>query len=401
MFRRRWSGLPADPQFEPDLTELGYFVNDVDEIRSLEDPDYYAKFFFTKNERWNERQRFALNDAIGRIIKDRLAAEGLETVKLPLGQTDPSKPHIPICVSANLNMSSRVVLILGESVQEFGVLAHRVVGGSGGINKGSVVDFVKGLKTQKSSAADASAPGIIIANTGELFWWPEGHRGLTPRGRHAIPMASAVHYGRYFDPSKNTIPGQPTAAEHVRYIFDKVIPALVPKNAKVDVIAVGDAADHAEQYLDNEGKWAELGRRLNCLVNLGGYYDAARFKCEGFKAFMKHRARAYVIDDAPLDTPVASPDSNLEITGSVAYGCPAYSAGPKAKLSELLLIEAKQAVLEFIQEVALAGSDYVNPTFTIISRGGDSDDEDTWAVGGGDEGGEGGGAAGVAPGEED
>ena len=87
MFRRRWSGLPADPIFASDLKELGYvpprrrphhpsdrsdsvlthapfpsyFINDIDEIRSIENPDYYFKYFLTKNERWNERQRFAFN----------------------------------------------------------------------------------------------------------------------------------------------------------------------------------------------------------------------------------------------------------------------------------------------------------------------------------------------------
>jgi len=61
MFRRRWSGLPADPDYGSDLAELGYFVNDIDEIRSLDDPDSYFKFFLTKNGRWNERQRFCFN----------------------------------------------------------------------------------------------------------------------------------------------------------------------------------------------------------------------------------------------------------------------------------------------------------------------------------------------------
>ena len=79
MFRRKWSGLPKDPNFPSDLAELGYsplpksswllcslqasryFINNVDEIRSIDDPKSYFKFFITKNERWNERQRFAMN----------------------------------------------------------------------------------------------------------------------------------------------------------------------------------------------------------------------------------------------------------------------------------------------------------------------------------------------------
>lgn len=37
---------------------VSYFVNDEDEIRSIENPDYYFKFFLNKNERINKRQRF-------------------------------------------------------------------------------------------------------------------------------------------------------------------------------------------------------------------------------------------------------------------------------------------------------------------------------------------------------
>jgi len=38
-----------------------YFINEQDEIRSIADPRFYFKYFISKNERWNERQRFAMN----------------------------------------------------------------------------------------------------------------------------------------------------------------------------------------------------------------------------------------------------------------------------------------------------------------------------------------------------
>ncbi len=38
-----------------------YFINDEDEIRSVNDPNSYFKYFLTKNQRWNDRQRFAMN----------------------------------------------------------------------------------------------------------------------------------------------------------------------------------------------------------------------------------------------------------------------------------------------------------------------------------------------------
>lgn len=38
-----------------------YFVNDIDEIRNIEDPDSYFKFFLDHNERVNDCQRFAFD----------------------------------------------------------------------------------------------------------------------------------------------------------------------------------------------------------------------------------------------------------------------------------------------------------------------------------------------------
>lgn len=83
MFRRRWSGLPAVPEFIPDLKKLefvtvqkviisrtnqadisrahSYFINEDDEIRNVHDPDFYFKYFLTKNQTYNDCQRFAFN----------------------------------------------------------------------------------------------------------------------------------------------------------------------------------------------------------------------------------------------------------------------------------------------------------------------------------------------------
>lgn len=230
-------------------------------------------------------------EAISKIIHSRLDAEGLVSVPLPLG-TPTTQPHVPIRVSADLpSHGTRVVLIFGESVQDFGVLAHRVLGGRGGIAKGSVLGLVRALKTQRSSAADPSPPGIVIANPGELWWWPEGGRGLTPTGRHRAPMSSAVHYGRYHDEQKNGIPRNRTVAEHVRCVFEEVVGTMVNNGAKMDVIAVGDVADTVEEYLDEEAVWERVGGMMNSVVVLGGFYDSAKFRCEGFKRFMKEVCR--------------------------------------------------------------------------------------------------------------
>lgn len=43
------------------LTVSRYFINDEDEIRNIENPKAYFKFFITKNERYNCLQREAMN----------------------------------------------------------------------------------------------------------------------------------------------------------------------------------------------------------------------------------------------------------------------------------------------------------------------------------------------------
>jgi len=259
-----------------------YFINDADEIRSKEDPDCYFKFFLTKNERWNDRQRFHMNHAIGKVIESRLTDQGLGKVLLPLGQVrDESVPHVQIRVSRGVEKCSRVVIIFGEGTQEFGVLAHRVIGGPGGVDKGSVVGLVKALKSQEPP------PRIIIANPGELFWWPEGKRSLSATARHAIPGSSAVHKGWRYDPDRNEIPTNRNIGQHVRSIFEQVVANLVCKDARIDVIAIEDTAEEVEKYLDKDHNWARFGKRLNSLVLLGGYYHSSHLKCEGFKAFLK------------------------------------------------------------------------------------------------------------------
>ncbi|EAQ89610.1 hypothetical protein CHGG_06229 [Chaetomium globosum CBS 148.51] len=368
MFRRRWSGLPADPIFASDLKELGYFINDIDEIRSIDDPDYYFKYFLTKNERWNERQRFAFNEAVRKEIHTRLDTRNFTTIPLPLN-TPHTHPHVPIRTTPNLPNASRAVVFFHESSQSLGVLAHRVIGGRGGVARGSVIGLAEAVG-KLQCGGEASPPGLVLANAGELWWWPEGGRGLTPVERHRVPMASAVHVGRYHDPKVNEVPGQRTVAEHVRGVFEALVEGgLVNGEAKLDVIAVGDTADEVEKYLDDDEVWRKVGARLGCLVILGGFYSSKNFKCDDFKQFMKERARAYMIHHTPLDTPIAGPSGNPGAAGFTSFGCPVFSAG-KAQVTETIPIEAQSAVLQWVQQVALQGEAYKNEVVEIFGEDG-------------------------------
>lgn len=45
-----------------------YFVNEQDEVRSINNPDQYFNFFINKNERIRQRQRFEFDSKISLVF---------------------------------------------------------------------------------------------------------------------------------------------------------------------------------------------------------------------------------------------------------------------------------------------------------------------------------------------
>ncbi|KAI1379728.1 Arb2 domain-containing protein [Hypoxylon crocopeplum] len=367
MFRRKWSGLPADPDFPVDLKKLGYFINEVDEVRSIENPNNYFKYFISRNPRWNDRQRFAFNHALQEVIWERLEKLGMKKVLLPLNTMDETQPHVPIFVSRDIVLKTRVVVIFGESMQDLGVLAHRVLGGPGGVDTGSMVSIVAALQAQQSSATDSKPPGIILANMGELCWWPAGHRTLSRIAFDDTPMKTAVQAGNALT-AANEVPGNDNMKTHVHYIFDKVVPRYLNKRAKVDVLGVGDSADIVEEYLDLPPTWKIWKDRINCLALVGGLHPIWQLRSEDFaKRFLRDKARAYAPSLEPAGMVLSGPDGNSNTATFTQMGCPVISSG-EPHYTECMLIAGSQVVLDWLQEVALTpdGEEYANPEFEIL-----------------------------------
>lgn len=226
-----------------------------------------------------------IKEAIESLVHSRLEALGLQKTILPQG-TPTSSPHVPIFVSSNIHEAQRIIVLFGESAQDLGIVAHRVIGGPGGVTKGSILSVVRAI--QEAVDVDVcDSVGIVVANPGQLWWWPEGGRGLTMSGRFAVPMQSAVHYGRPYDARLNAIPGHETVGRHVGSVFEEVLGRVVRRDAKLAVVAVTDVADEVERYLDDEERWKVWGPRMESLSLLGNFYGITeKIKCEGFKAFL-------------------------------------------------------------------------------------------------------------------
>ncbi|OWO99706.1 hypothetical protein B2J93_9456 [Marssonina coronariae] len=356
MFRRLQSGLPKDPVFPTTLQGLGYFINDDDEIRSIDNPKAYFKYFLTKNLRFNDLQRESMNEAIRNIISDRLQGLGLETVFLPLGAAA-NEPHLPIFVSKGLEKKKHVIVLFYEHVQDIGIFAHRVIGGKGGINEGSAVNFVKYVQSQTFSTENTDSPGIILANTGQLRWW------------FSLPQKSAVEPPYRFQPSKNSIPGNTTTYEHISTIFNSVIATLAHPVAKLYLIGVSDGAVQLSHFLNDPSNFLLHGPRIAALVTLDSYFHAHEIHNPAFATFLQNRGRAYVRSDEPAGTYICDAAGTKYFP---ANGCPTFSSG-EHYYSETMLISAGKVVVDWFKEVA-ADREYGNPAFTRIEIGDDRDE---------------------------
>lgn len=218
------------------------------------------------------------------IVHERIEDLGMEKIRLPFG-TPASDPHVPIFADADLKTKDRVVVIFGETVQDLGLVAGRIANGPGGINKGSMVSVIKELR-RSAQGGQATGPGIVLANMGQLFWWPEGKRGLTMMARAAIPMSSLVQYGVRHVPSLNDIPQNEGPERHVQHMFGEVLPALIGENTKLDIIAIGDSCDIVQRFLNEDENWGVWGQRLSSMVVLDTIFPEESIKNESFKNFL-------------------------------------------------------------------------------------------------------------------
>ncbi|PQK16435.1 hypothetical protein BB8028_0006g07550 [Beauveria bassiana] len=367
MFCRKWCGLPREAYFPFGLKELGYFVNDEDEIRSIADPDYYFNYFLSRNPRVNLRQRFQFDAAVQGVIHERLESLGLVKTPLPPVEPGSESKYVNIFVSKNLADAERIIIVFGECAKELGSVANRVVGGPGGVEKGSMIGAVKAMQRHGSV-------GIILANMGESYWSQEHERAITVGHSAALTMPSLVHMGIKYHAEVNDIPGSESPACHVQTVLSTVITKNAKKNAKINIVAIGDSCEVITTLLDDEKTWTKWGPSLQSAV----FYSPAFYnepKQAGLRNFLAKKSRGYMVSDQPQDTPLSGPNGNAA-EGTPPLGFPCYSSG-EPSIVELCFISALESGLSYLDEVART-PDFENPAPSIFERATAEEAQSAW-----------------------
>ncbi|MCJ1474572.1 hypothetical protein MMC13_003231 [Lambiella insularis] len=253
--------------------------------------------------------------------------------RLPTAATK-NENHVPVLTSTNLSTANRVIVYIGESCQDLGIFAYRLIG-SGTISSGSALDFVHHVKaTSRDNAA------VVVANPGQLIWHRRGKQAMTQHTWHAIPRETAVSQPMRVDVVRNRVPNNQGIQQHIACVFEEVVDQMTHKDAKIDIIGMGDGALEVVEYLQQD--WGKWGGRVDAIAVGASHIWQTDIRDERFGKFWGRRGRAYLISSEDIDTP---------LTGREGFLCNCYSSGEPSHM-ELILTSAYKSMLDYFKVVA-------------------------------------------------
>ncbi|KAJ5920813.1 hypothetical protein N7466_009139 [Penicillium verhagenii] len=358
MYVWRNKDLPPDPEFPANLKELGYFVNDDDQIRQIAHPEEGYRYKINRNDRVNVKFREALNECIRAIILDRLKDAGLQTLRLPFGRQR-GESHVPILATPNLDEKSRIIVVFGDIVQDLGVWAHRSI--HNGINIGSAVNFTKAVLGDGKNRDI----GLVIANTGQLIWHCALECAVSQQSWDAAPRPYA-NWGQATMSWRNKIPNNEHWGDHIDCVFENVLWPHVGKHTKIDIIGVAQGGMGVIKHLQSHWNvwkpyisgicFADPLQSTLSDIDMGGLTDPS-----SFTSFLASRSRAYLLSSTPLGEPMA---------GYRLHGCNCYSSG-EALNSECIITASWEDMLKWLDKLAK------DPEYSehVMLRAEDMDDE--------------------------
>lgn len=314
------------------------------------------------------------------------------------GDPDTAVPHIPIFASKNVGTSPRVVVLFGESFQDLGIFAQRIIGREGGINAGSVISFVQHINATEIDAqtgvplsekqttsmevkmvnpeeidlvdGETEAPAIILANTGQLRWCRSLGKAMTFTSWNALTRPSAVDECVHYDPIRNSVAGHRDIGQHVDQILTTVIPKLCGRDAKIEIMAIADSCKYVPLSLDRN--WSSIAPRMQSMALIDpDFAQPESYTNPLFKAFLLQRTRGFVKDSTvPANTPMFGPSGGA-YAWEKGFGYNIYSI-PDESVDESVFPRHFLNVLEWQAKLA-SDPKHCEDELTIKTFGEDAD----------------------------
>ncbi|KAF2214295.1 hypothetical protein CERZMDRAFT_95571 [Cercospora zeae-maydis SCOH1-5] len=349
----RCTTTPSEPVFSTNLAAFGFHKNEKKEFVSDATGEHFD-FFHTDSDRVNDLRRGAYQECLRKEIAAELkekhgiaelfvaGANGAE-----ISSSRPDGPNLSLLTTqvSELVHKRDIIIVIGESDQDCGVWAWRIVQRGGGMNGGSLTGLAGKVmeqveastgggvacltpdKDMQSNEQKAKAPGIIVLNPGQLLYSHDLGRCLTVASWQSRPRPTAISGPFKIEPKHNFIPGHENPHKHVKTVFQRILPQIISEKARLHVIAIGDGTTATIDAIDHstlaQDRFLVGGGILESMALIEAKHEHEKVS-QSLKTFLASTSRGWVQGEAVKGTVVQMPIPT-------SFGAPALECAPSAE----------------------------------------------------------------------
>ncbi|KKY20287.1 putative ribosomal protein s14 [Diplodia seriata] len=333
MFKLSQAGMPENPSYPRNLTQLGYFIDERSEIRTIRPPHNYYNFWISNNNHINEAFRESMHACINEEVIHRMTALGIPPIYLPQLSTEKphSEPNVPVLVTEKeeLRKLKRITVVVNDDFQDLGLWAYRIVSKEHGLEAGSVVSLAKALHKSDSEPAEVPAhptQGPAENDTHDLNESPTSEdathsSGLEPTDVPTHPAKKSSENEKHdlkesliSKPGANIGPESPIASK-TSVTSTEDVPFNVPENWQAPGLVVLNPGQLLYSYqLDKavtKQSWDSQPRKS--AIHPVATIDPIRNRAEGHRTVDEHVKSTF---DTILNNPDwVAPDAHIYMIG--------------------------------------------------------------------------------------